>query len=179
MKIRRINGLALLAGLVTGLWLVMAGAVFAAAPVVTNIKVSQRSGTKLVDIYYDVSAAGPVTISAQVSNDGGATYAVTAKSFTGDYGTGVSPGQSKHIVWDAGTDTPNQKSGNMRIKIVADDNINPTPTPTPPSGNMVFIPAGEFSMGDPYNEGYGDELPVHKVTVSAFYMEKYLVTGAP
>ncbi|MBF0549698.1 MAG: formylglycine-generating enzyme family protein [Deltaproteobacteria bacterium] len=45
-----------------------------------------------------------------------------------------------------------------------------------PSG-MVLIPSGEFSMGDPYKEGNNDEIPVHKVYVIAFYLDKYLVTG--
>ena len=46
-----------------------------------------------------------------------------------------------------------------------------------PSG-MALIPAGSFTMGncmDP-SEGYSDELPLHTVYVSAFYMDKYLVT---
>ena len=30
---------------------------------------------------------------------------------------------------------------------------------------MVLIPAGEFQMGDSFNEGNGDELPVHTVSV--------------
>ncbi|MBF0551373.1 MAG: SUMF1/EgtB/PvdO family nonheme iron enzyme [Deltaproteobacteria bacterium] len=53
----------------------------------------------------------------------------------------------------------------------------PSGTPVPPTSNMVLIPAGEFSMGDPYSEGYGTELPVHKVYVSAFYIEKHPTTG--
>ncbi|MBF0549008.1 MAG: SUMF1/EgtB/PvdO family nonheme iron enzyme [Deltaproteobacteria bacterium] len=48
---------------------------------------------------------------------------------------------------------------------------------SPPTGNMVLIPAGEFNMGDPYKEGLNDELPAHKIYISAFYIEKYLVTG--
>jgi formylglycine-generating enzyme required for sulfatase activity len=47
-------------------------------------------------------------------------------------------------------------------------------------GGMVLIPAGSFTMGncmDP-NEAYTDELPLHTVYVSAFYMDKYDVTKA-
>jgi formylglycine-generating enzyme required for sulfatase activity len=43
---------------------------------------------------------------------------------------------------------------------------------------MALIPAGSFTMGncmDP-GEGWSDELPLHTVYVSAFYMDKYLVT---
>jgi len=47
------------------------------------------------------------------------------------------------------------------------------------SGDMVLIPAGEFEMGDAFDpEGYDDELPVHTVSVSAFYMDATEVTKA-
>jgi formylglycine-generating enzyme required for sulfatase activity len=48
------------------------------------------------------------------------------------------------------------------------------------SGGMVLIPAGSFVMGATTNvghESYGDELPQHTVSVSAFYMDKYEVTS--
>ncbi len=45
---------------------------------------------------------------------------------------------------------------------------------TAPGGvPMVCIPAGEFVMGDAAGD---DTAPAHKVTVAAFYMDKYLVT---
>jgi len=52
-----------------------------------------------------------------------------------------------------------------------------SPVPPVPPG-MALIPAGSFTMGncmDP-SEGVSDELPLHTVYVSAFYMDKYLVT---
>jgi len=45
-----------------------------------------------------------------------------------------------------------------------------------PLPDMVLIPAGSFQMGDSFDEGDSDELPVHTVTVSAFYMDQYEVT---
>lgn len=45
-------------------------------------------------------------------------------------------------------------------------------------GGMVLIPAGPFRMGDAFSEGNSSELPVHTVTVSAFYMDQYPVTKA-
>jgi formylglycine-generating enzyme required for sulfatase activity len=41
---------------------------------------------------------------------------------------------------------------------------------------MALISAGNFQMGDNFAEGNSDELPVHTVNVSAFYMGKYEVT---
>ncbi len=46
--------------------------------------------------------------------------------------------------------------------------------------NMVLIPAGTFTMGNAMDpgEGFLNELPLHSVSVSAFYMDKYNVTKA-
>jgi hypothetical protein len=38
---------------------------------------------------------------------------------------------------------------------------------------FVFIDGGTFMMGDTFGEEIENELPVHEVAVSAFYMEKY------
>src|SRR4030042_411332 len=43
---------------------------------------------------------------------------------------------------------------------------------------MVLIPAGEFQVGDPFNEGLVDERPVHAVYLDAFYIDIYEVTNA-
>jgi formylglycine-generating enzyme required for sulfatase activity len=50
-----------------------------------------------------------------------------------------------------------------------------TNPPAPPG--MVFIPAGSFQMGDNFSERGSNELPVHTVYVSAFYMDRYEVTN--
>ena len=54
----------------------------------------------------------------------------------------------------------------------------PTGTPPqPPSDtNMVLIPTGTFQMGDSL-DGESDALPVHTVTLSSFYMDKYDITN--
>jgi formylglycine-generating enzyme required for sulfatase activity len=47
--------------------------------------------------------------------------------------------------------------------------------------NMALIPGGSFEMGNALsasNDGDTDELPVHTVSVSAFYMDKYEVSKA-
>ncbi len=55
--------------------------------------------------------------------------------------------------------------------------------PTPPpvvidsrNAEMVFIPAGEFLMGN--DRGPSDEQPIHLVYVSDFYLDRYEVTNA-
>ncbi len=44
--------------------------------------------------------------------------------------------------------------------------------------NMAFVPGGSFTMGNSLDpkDGDADELPEHRVQVSAFYMDKYDVT---
>jgi len=44
--------------------------------------------------------------------------------------------------------------------------------------SMALIPGGTFQMGDSFSEGAVWELPVHAVTVSAFYLDKYEVSKA-
>ncbi len=41
---------------------------------------------------------------------------------------------------------------------------------------MVLIPAGTFEMGDHFGDGEGDEQPVHRVELDAFYMDVCEVT---
>ncbi|SVC93479.1 uncharacterized protein METZ01_LOCUS346333, partial [marine metagenome] len=45
-----------------------------------------------------------------------------------------------------------------------------------PIKNMVFVEGGTFQMGS--NSGDSDEIPMHTVTVSSFYMDKTEVTQA-
>lgn len=45
--------------------------------------------------------------------------------------------------------------------------------PAPPEG-MVYVPAGEFTMGS--NEGNFDERPAHKVRLSAYFIDQHEVT---
>lgn len=42
-----------------------------------------------------------------------------------------------------------------------------------PEVDWVRIPAGEFLMGDNFNEGDSDEQPVHKVNLDEYYISKY------
>lgn len=59
----------------------------------------------------------------------------------------------------------------------------PATVSAPEIPNMVYIPGGEFQMGcDPaHNGGFScpaDELPLHKVSLDGFYIDKYEVTAA-
>jgi formylglycine-generating enzyme required for sulfatase activity len=60
---------------------------------------------------------------------------------------------------------------------------HPAPSPEPPAG-MVLIPAGPFWMGSDARDGVVgievgvDELPRHRVTLPAYYIDRYEVTNA-
>jgi formylglycine-generating enzyme required for sulfatase activity len=158
-------------------WTVLMGilisvAANAAQPVVSNVRASQRSGTKLVDIYYDVSDVDghAQTVQVYVSGDNGLTFRIPAVTFTGSVGANVTPGANKHIVWDAGRDWNGQFVESTKVRIVCNDGT----TPVPPF-NMVYIPAGPFQMGDALSEENDDAKPVHSVHVDGFFMDKFEV----
>jgi formylglycine-generating enzyme required for sulfatase activity len=67
----------------------------------------------------------------------------------------------------------------VQLPVTNDINTNRLMDFHPPS-NMALIPAGSFTMGNcmDMNEGNTNELPLHTVYVSAFYMDKYDVTYA-
>jgi formylglycine-generating enzyme required for sulfatase activity len=104
------------------------GSLHAAAPVVSNISAAQRANSRLVDITYDVAADFPtVSVSLQVSNNGGSTFSVPATTLSGAIGAGVTTGTAKKITWNAGADWSGQYSTQMRFKVIADDG-NSAPT---------------------------------------------------
>ena len=135
---------------------------FAAAPEVSNILATQRSGTKLVDIYYDVTDAegDPLTVAVQMSSDAGSSWNIPARTLTGDVNFNVTPGTSNHIVWNAGADWNRNYTTSGKVRILADD----APT-TPPIASMAFVPAG-FSN------------PGKEIYTSAFFMDKTEVSKA-
>jgi formylglycine-generating enzyme required for sulfatase activity len=156
--------------------LLFCGANYATAgapPVVSNVRAAQRPGTQLVDIYYDLADPDSafLAITVLVSTDGGASYTLPATSFSGSgWGNAVTPGSNKQITWNAGADWSGHYSANVRFRVAADDAVAPS--------GMALIPAGSFTMGDCTGDGNSDELPLHTVYVSAFYMDKYDVTKA-
>ncbi len=144
----------------------------AAPPVVSNVTASQRAGTKFVDVSYDLADpdTATLTVSLQISSDGGATWTVPTASTTGAIGSGVAPGLRRTLAWNAGADWNGQYSTAMRFRVTAEDGTNLAPP------GFALIPAGSFSMGDSLD---GEpSAPVHTVNVSAFYLQTTLVTKA-
>ncbi|MEA2103987.1 MAG: SUMF1/EgtB/PvdO family nonheme iron enzyme [Candidatus Cloacimonadota bacterium] len=63
-------------------------------------------------------------------------------------------------------------------EFVLEEIINITFTPGDSPDGMIFIEGGTFEMGDQFNEGGDDELPLHEVTLDDFYIGQYEVTQA-
>ena len=139
----------------------------------------QTQYPNVFEVTYDLQTVGnqPVTVWLLLSTDGGETFPDTCMAVTGDVGSDVMPGDSRHIVWDAGTDFPGLVSSTCRLRVLADDHEE-DPDPPPPDG-FVYIAPGTFTMGSPEDEPERilNEGPQHQVTLTrGFYMSKYEVT---
>ena len=134
----------------------------AGAPEVTNIRASQRAGTKLIDVYYDVTDPenDPVIVAIQLY-DG--TTALPSYSVTGDVGAGITVGANKHIVWNAGQDWNRRYTTGGKARIIVDDM-----SITPPNAQMSFVPGG---FGKPTGSSY-------EIYTSGFFMDKLEVSKA-
>ncbi|MBE0662255.1 MAG: hypothetical protein IH597_07285 [Bacteroidales bacterium] len=105
--------------------------------------VSQRSDESgLVDVHYDLSGAqSDYYVNMRVSfNEGLNFFPISPASMSGDVGP-VSPGTSKHIVWNPTIDHPNRYSPQAKLLVVAyhinNSNFCPgTPTVTDYDGNV-------------------------------------------
>lgn len=130
------------------------------APEVSNIRASQRPGTKLIDVYYDVTDPenDPVTVAIQLYSN---TTPLPTISITGDVGTGITVGPNKHIVWNAGQDWNRRLTTQGKARIIVDD----MPT-TSPNVAMSFVPGG---FGTPTGAGY-------EIYTSGFFMDKLEVS---
>jgi len=159
---------------VAAILVLMLGAGSALGQTVSNVRASQQPSGE-VRVVYDLSGGvPPLYAQLEASTNGGTNWTVPVTSLSGNgFTPPVSPGQGKVIVWNAIADWPGQVTSRMRFR------VSVSQTPPAPAG-MALIPAGSFSMGNQMasNEGSSDELPVHTVYVSAFYMDRYEVTKA-
>ena len=146
----------------------MAGAIASAgvawansAPVVSNVVASQRQdASKLIDIRYDLSDedGDACTIWVSISDDGGASWRVPARTFSGDIGPSIALGTGRRIIWDAGADMAG-KVGSFKVRVWADDGKGWTAN--------VLVPGGSFP--------YQNTTPM--IHIDTFLIDKYEVTN--
>lgn len=137
-----------------------------AAPRVVNLDVSQRPGTDLVDVDYDLEGGGfgAVRIRLEVSSNGGASYTIPVTAVSGDVGEGILPGTGKSIVWNAGVDWDGNLATQMRLRVSAET-------------GLVEIPGGTFTMGRTSGDTDTDAPPV-SVTLATFHLAETETTKA-
>lgn len=137
-----------------------------AAPRVVNLDVSQRPGTGLVDVSYDLEGGGfgTAVIRLEVSSNGGASFSVPVTAVSGDVGEGILPGTGKALVWDAGVDWDGNLGTQMRLRVSAET-------------GFAEIPGGTFTMGRNAGDTDADAPPV-SVTLATFYLAKTETTKA-
>ena len=146
-------------------------------PIITNLVAVQRAGTFFVDVTYDLvdpDSPGGVFILAEASSDNGASYGISMRTLSGDFGM-VTPGTGKKIVWNAWQDWGRNYSTNARVRLIADDfastigttNVGNYTTNVPPNTNLVWIPSGAFNMSGTY-----------VYLTKSFWMGKFEVTQA-
>lgn len=147
--------------LVVGL-VALYGVADAAAPVVSNVHAEQRSGTTgsgvIVDITYDVEDvdSDSVRVTIEVSKDGGQTFAVPARTFTGDI-RWVSVGTGKAVAWHAGVDVPGEHWDTCQVKVIAEE--------SPWSALVTSVKVGMLYTADASNTStrYGAELAMSQI----------------
>ena len=135
-------------------------AIYATDPEVSNVTAAQRTdGSKIVDIWYDLTFSGTdnVDVVLEISGDAGSTFTIipSPDNLSGDIGEGILPGAGKHIVWNAGAEAEIFDATDYMFKVTADY-----------SSIFIFVEGGTF------NNGTSD------VTISSFYIDKYELTQA-
>ena len=148
-------------------------------PVVENVSASQRTdGTKIVDVYYDVTDADgdTLTVSLQVSDDNGSTWTITPTDtlLSGDIGDEILSGTGKHIIWNAGDESVGFEGSQYKFKVTADDGSTPF--------EWCDVPAGDYTYGDPpqtLNIDYDFQIMKNEVTNTQYvtYLEEALDNG--
>ena len=95
----------------------------ATGPSVSGVIVSQRPGSMLVDVIYDLYHAESLhmEISLAVSDDGGITFNHDCGELAGDAGADVPPGEGKAVTWNAGDDYAGHAGGSFVVRVTADD----------------------------------------------------------
>jgi len=139
-------------------------------------------GMDVVEFELDIDDDGK-TASGTISVPSGRDRLFTVTAYSAD---GVeSTGEQRVDALEPGSEflleMQLKPSGNLPSDPITPSDVTPPDVETITGDDgalMALIPAGEFQMGDAFNEGWGSELPVHTVYVDAFYIDVYEVTNA-
>lgn len=110
-------------------------------------------------------------VELEVSKNGGLQYPIYAKALEGDYGYGVGRGINKVLYW---------KPLDENIELIGNEfvfKLNATYLGSEAEMQFSTIKGSSFEMGDIFNDGEIDELPVHTVVLDDFEIGKYEVSN--
>ena len=172
-------------------WLILSCSVLAALPVYGECPLADLTGDCRVDLAdfavfaeqwmtegsytLHVNSFGAIEVSISSSTGHGGTTNYTQTLTVGTNITLTAPvtaGGELFTDW-----TGDVNSIDQTISFSMDDDKTVTANYMPLPKNMVIIPSGTFQMGDSFQEGSFNELPVHTVTLDLFAMGKYDITN--
>ena len=144
-----------------------AGAAYA-VPQVTNVRMAQRAGTRVVDVLYDLAGeAAIVTLGIETNGVAIPDSAVTRLS--GDVSVVIQPGTDRHIVWNAGADWPENVTETAKARVTA------WSVDAPPQVMVIDLSGGQNTNAYPvFYYPSMDALPYGGVT-NSLYKADYLV----
>jgi formylglycine-generating enzyme required for sulfatase activity len=94
-----------------------AGAAYA-VPQVTNVRMAQRAGTRVVDVLYDLAGEAAI-ITLGIETNGVAIPDSAVTRLSGDVSVVIQPGTDRHIVWNAGADWPENVTETAKARVTA------------------------------------------------------------
>ncbi len=94
-----------------------------AGPIVSNVTLELRQGTRLMEITYDLAHSEGLTCTVTVEATTGADRWILLREVTGagSIGEGVTVGTGKSVLWNIGSEWDNQLLPNLKVRVRADD----------------------------------------------------------
>jgi len=89
-----------------------------AVPQVTNVRMEQRAGTRVVDVWYNLADEAAI-ITLGIETNGVAIPDSAVTRLSGDVCRVVQPDTDLHIVWNAGADWPENLTENAKARVTA------------------------------------------------------------
>ena len=84
---------------------------------------AQNSASGTVAITYSLTDANNSTVIVHISEDNGSTWGVATTTLAGAVGSGVTPGATKIVTWNAASDFPNREQSGLVVRVKATDNF--------------------------------------------------------
>jgi len=89
-----------------------------AVPEVANVRMQQREGTRVVDVWYDLAGEAAI-VTLGIETNGAAIPDGAVTRLSGDVSVVIQPGTDRHIVWNAGADWPENVAESAKARVTA------------------------------------------------------------